>query len=324
MLIKAQSLANAGETEQAKALYQQLIREYPDTVYAGHAYLGLAKVHVALRENEEALAALDQVLENFSRPALVGAAAVQKVTVLIHRFSMYDEAIQLAEEQLEALGEYMQPFDRRVMVIQLTYAYDKAGQTEKALATYEELLPGTPALLTLPLYFERLFELQTKLAKQDEALTTARLGYALCAFEQTAIEAMSNLVKKAYASRGEIFKATQFFAAQEDPEKPNPLAEVPMPEVSEEQLAQMLEIGAGDCRLEVCSYLYAGRYEEAMMAAQEAMAAAPAEDMLRALGEVARVFKAKDLNLVRANQFLNYAKTGEGENPLAGFWEEAE
>jgi len=55
-----------------------------------------------------------------------------------------------------------------------------------------------------------------------------------------------------------------------------------------------------------------------------AMAAAPAEDMLRALGEVARVFKAKDLNLVRANQFLNYAKTGEGENPLAGFWEEAE
>jgi len=322
MLIEAQSLVSAGETEQAKALYQRLIREHPDTVYAGHAYLGLAKVHVGLREDQEALAALDQVLNNFSSPALVGAAAVQKVTVLIHRFSMYEEAIQLAEDQLAALGEFMQPFDRRVMVVQLTYAYDKAGQTEKALATYNDYLPTTPALLTLPLYFERLFDLQIKLGKPDEALTTARLGYALCAFEQSAIESMSNLVKKAYASRGEIFKATQFFAAQENPEQPNPLAEVPMPQVSEDQLAQMLQASGTDSRLQVCSQLYASRYQEAMMAAQEAMAQADAQGMIAALNEVARVFKARDLNLVRANQFLNYAKTGQGQNPLASFWEE--
>ena len=95
-----------------------------------------------------------------------------------------------------------------------------------------------------------------------------------------------------------------------------------MPQVSEEDLAQMLEIGAGDSRLEVCSCLYASKYEQAMSAAQDAMAEADADDMLPALNQVARVFKARDLNLVRANEFLNYAKTGEGGNPLAGFWEE--
>ncbi len=34
---------------------------------------------------------------------------------------------------------------------------------------------------------------------------------------------------------------------------------------------------------------------------------------------VARVLKAKDLNLVRGNQFLDCAMTGEGENPLSAF-----
>jgi len=95
-----------------------------------------------------------------------------------------------------------------------------------------------------------------------------------------------------------------------------------MPTVSDEQFAQMLQASGTDCRLQVCSQLYASRYQDAMMAAQEAMAQADAQGMIAALNEVARVFKARDLNLVRANQFLSYAKTGQGQNPLAGFWEE--
>jgi hypothetical protein len=59
-----------------------------------------------------------------------------------------------------------------------------------------------------------------------------------------------------------------------------------------------------------------------MLAAELHMAEAPAKDMLMALGQVARVFKAKDLNLVRGNQFLEYAKAGNGTNPLDAFWQE--
>jgi tetratricopeptide (TPR) repeat protein len=324
LLIQAQNYLSAGEVENAKLLYQQIIKEYPGTNYAGHAYFGLAKIHTAAQENEEALAALDKILEESASPSLLGTAVMQKVTLLIHRFNDYEQAIQLAEEQLPALGELMPPFDRAKLVMQLSYAYDKTDQPEQALAVYQEQVPYTPALLTYPLYYERMYELCVKTGRQDEALTVARLGYALCPFEQKPIEDMSNLVKKAYAARGEIFKATQFFAAQEDPEKPNPLLEAPMPEVKQEELDQLLAVCGDDCRLLVCSYLYAGDYEQAMMAAQDAMSKAPADDMLKALAEVARVFKAVDLNLVRANRFLSYAKAGEGENPLETFWQEAQ
>jgi len=41
--------------------------------------------------------------------------------------------------------------------------------------------------------------------------------------------------------------------------------------------------------------------------------------MAQSLTDVARCFKAKDLNLLRANRFLEYQKTGQGENPLPTF-----
>jgi len=62
---------------------------------------------------------------------------------------------------------------------------------------------------------------------------------------------------------------TQFFASQEDPEKNNPLLEVALPEVSEEQLNTMLLSCGTDGRLVVGAYLYAGNYREAMIAAQD-------------------------------------------------------
>ena len=321
MLIQATSLAGSGDTEQAKSLYRDLIENHPDTVYAGHAHLGMATLHIAARENDEAIAEPDLALA-YPSTTLVSKAAVQKVTVLANRLMDYDQAIEVGEAYLEELGPLMPPFDRRLMIMQLAFAYDQAERSEEALGIFKEELPRTPALLTLPLYYERLFDLQVKLGHRDEALGVARMGYALCGFDQASIEAMSNLVKKAYAARGEIFKATQFFAAQEDIEKPNPLLEAAMPTLTEEQLAELAECAQSDARLRVVAFLLIEDYANAMNAAQEAMAEADANQMLAALNEVARVFKARDLNLVRGNQFLEYAKTGEGVNPLDGFWEE--
>lgn len=323
MLIQATGLAASGDTEQARALYRQLITTAPDTVYAGHAHLGLAKLHIAAREDDAALAELDLALA-YASTTLISSAAVQKVTVLANRTLDYDQAVEVAEQYLDELGDLMPPFDRRLMIMQLAHAHDAAGRPEEALAVFRDELPLTPALLTLPLYYERLFDLHVKLGQRDEALSVARMGYALCGFDQPSIEAMSNLVKKAYAARGEIFKATQFFAAQEDPELPNPLRDAPLPQLSEEQAAWMAEVSQRDARLRVVTYLLLEDYEDAMIAAQDAMAEADASAMIQALNEVARVFKARDLNLVRGNQFLEYAKTGQGVNPLDGFWEEVQ
>jgi tetratricopeptide (TPR) repeat protein len=324
MLNSANALAAAGDAEQARVLFQQIIEKFPGSAHAGYSLFGLAKLHMDAREDQECLVKLNRVLAEFDQPQLLGQAASTKLSLLTHRLRDYNAAAQFAEEWLEAQGPTMRTYDKAIMVINLAYVHDLTEEPDKAVAVYDQHILSTPALLIYPLYFERLMELQLKTGKADEALTTVRLAYVLCDYDQKAIEAASNLVKKVFASRGEMFKATQFFAAQEDPEAPNPLHEVPLPELTEQQLNELLAACGDDARLKVSSYLYAGDCREAMMAAQEAMAQAPAEQMLKALGEVARVFKARDLNLIRANQFLGYARTGEGENPLDGFWQEVE
>ena len=97
-----------------------------------------------------------------------------------------------------------------------------------------------------------------------------------------------------------------------------------MPKLTDEQIAELAQASQSDARLRVVAFLLIEDYANAMNAAQEAMAEANANQMLQALNEVARVFKAKDLNLVRGNQFLEFAKSGEGVNPLDGFWEEVQ
>ena len=322
LLNSAQASYNEGDYEQAKALYQQVIDRFPNLEHSGYALLGLANIHMRNRDDGQTLAMAERVLAEYHSPALLGKAAVCKLSTLANRLQQYQAGIDFAQQWLAENGALMGNHERAAMVIYHSYCYDRLDKPAGALRVYEEGLPLTPDLLTQALYYERLFELQMKNGKKDEALTTARVGYCLCSFDQNSIEAMSNLVKKAFAARGEIFRATQFFAAQEDASKENPLAAIPMPQVTQEQLDQMLAACGQDGRLKAAVYLYAGNFREAMLAAELHMAEAPAKDMLMALGQVARVFKAEDLNLVRGNQFLEYAKAGNGTNPLDAFWQE--
>ena len=322
LLNSAQAAYDAGEYDQAQGLYQQVIDKFPDKSHAGYALVGLATIHLRNHDNGQTLAKLDQVLSGYARPQLLGRAAMFKLSLLANRLNDYAGGIEFGEAWLADNGDLMNNYDRALMVIYITYCYDKSGQRDDAVAVFKQEIINSPALFIYPLYYQRLLEVQLGTGDLNGALTTARVGYALCEFDQTSIEAMSNLVRKAYASRGEILKATQFFAAQEVPERNNPLLDVALPKVSDKQLEAMLAACGGDSRLKVCAYLYAGNYREAMTEAQLHMAVAPAAQMVQALGQVARVFKAKDLNLIRGNRFLDYARTGEGENPLPAFWDE--
>lgn len=317
-------LRSAGKTEDAMSLCRQVIQDFAGTKYEGWARLYLGEIYGDLRQEEPALQEYTYILANFGDPRLLSKAAWRKSSLLVHRLQDYDGAIEFIQQQLTDMGDLLSWSERAGLVINMAQAHDMAGRPEDAVAAYKEWLPLTPGLLSNNYYWEHLFALLAKTGASGQLLSTVRAAYALCPYDQTSIEAMSNLVKKAYAARGEIFSATQFFAAQEDPEQPNPLLDVPMPQLTEEQIAQMVRSAQADARLRVSTYLYVEDYANAMLSAQEAMAEADASQMLQALNEVARVFKAKDLNLVRANQFLEYAKTGQGVNPLDGFWEEVQ
>ena len=318
----ARAKQDARQFEEAISLYTQVIEQYPDTMQAGFAQLCMGRAYISQKQYDKALAAFNKVLEQCDYPEVVGETAYAKTRLLVRWLNDYPAAIEFAEEQLEGFGPEMGRRNLTNLLPYLMQAYHETGQPEKAIAVAEEHFLTTPQSLRSTSVYQELVQAQIKAGKHDAAFATARLGYALCDFDTEAIEAMSTLVRKVCMVTGDIFKATQFFAAQEDPDKPNPLAEVPVPEVTDEQLDQMLEGAGGDWRWKLLAYLYAGNYVDAMHIAQDAMIEADAEGMSDALKEVARVLKARDLNLVRGNQFLEYAKTGQGQNPLASFWEE--
>ena len=93
----------------------------------------------------------------------------------------------------------------------------------------------------------------------------------------------------------------------------NPFADVPMPEVSEEQLASMLT-SQWRPHEKIAVYLYAGKFQKAMGVAIQMVF-----DGTRGLDEIARCFKAEDGHLARANRYIVFMKTGEGENPLQDY-----
>lgn len=90
-----------------------------------------------------------------------------------------------------------------------------------------------------------------------------------------------------------------------------------MPQVTEEQQQQLLEAAGDDKALRMLVFIYCGDDQATLVEAIDHIATASMEDAATALLDVARAFKAADLNLVRANQFLEYARTGKGPNPLA-------
>jgi len=63
-------------------------------------------------------------------------------------------------------------------------------------------------------------------------------------------------------------------------------------------------------------HLYLGEDGKALTEAMQYVSQATADEAVKSMMGVARVFKAADLNVTRANQFIEFAKTGKGPNPL--------
>jgi len=86
------------------------------------------------------------------------------------------------------------------------------------------------------------------------------------------------------------------------------------------QPADLLAAARGYRPARILAQLALGDFAGALADATAEMRDAKTTDqMVRALGDVARCLKAKDLNLIRANQFLEFQRTGKGENPLPTF-----
>lgn len=181
--------------------------------------------------------------------------------------------------------------------------------------------------------YERLIDALAKAGREAEALSWGKLFFGEAAFDQASIERATKALSGVWARGNDLAKVRAFAVAQGGGEgaAPSPLAGVAFPKfeagggavaqlkVLKEQQAQGPWRGrvAPIISLEIAL----GQWRAAMEEAQGLLiedAGAPDGPQ-----QVARVFKAKDGSVVRANAFLAYLQN-KAPNPVPAFLKEAD
>lgn len=153
----------------------------------------------------------------------------------------------------------------------------------------------------------------------EQALRWAKLNFVLAPYDEKALRTATQTLSELWAAQDAAARTQELAEAMQDPAKPNPLRAIKLPEFDPEALAQQATTAQNPPE-RISVSLLSGDTQGAMIEAQRMVLSAPTAPA--GLLEVCRVFKARDLNLKRANAFLDYMKTGEGVNPVTEFLKE--
>jgi len=204
-----------------------------------------------------------------------------------------------------------------VFLLIAAHTLTESGRPADARAAFTEAMIGNPKSLN---YIVRAqWKYYNSIGHQENALAAARLGFALCNYDEGHISYWSERVMNGFMGVLEPAKAQAFASAQTDPDAANPLADIPLPQLTDEAKELLLANAEGDPMALVHANLLLGQWDEALAAAGRMLSDAAPHKVDAAIRMVAKCFKAKDLNLIRANQFIEYSRTGEGENPVKSF-----
>lgn len=189
-----------------------------------------------------------------------------------------------------------------------------AGKGAPAAAEFLlQLQSRQPAVLADRRYWEKLITACILAGMATEAREAAVMYFRLCLYDTDSVQASLSKLLEVWKASGGKDQLDAVITYVETGQGENPFAEVKRPVVSEAQFAAMLA-PAWRPHQRTAIYLYAGRFKEAMGMAMQSVFNGTA-----GLEEIARCFKAEDANLVRANQYINFMKTGQGENPLMSY-----
>ncbi len=217
-------------------------------------------------------------------------------------------------------------------------ALQKQNKPAEALELLRSTLQEAPALLD-PAYqvgwdwgtgwlYPALVDGFLQAKQFEQAARWARMSFAQSSFDKGAIERATEIVGRVWAAQDDFVSARAFGAAQSDVARPNPLSKIALPALSvpllEGELKRLQEAQAKGYDRErapqiVTLLIGLGRLRPAMEVARELLAKYPTAP--EGVQQVARVFKAADSSLVRANGFIAYLD-GKAENPLPAFMQE--
>jgi len=207
-------------------------------------------------------------------------------------------------------------------------ALDGQGKHDEFISVAGKILREGPAFLNETTrgngewIMRRLVDTLIARNRIDEAISYAKLNFMQCEFNERAINGATTVLAKVWMARDlNNVAAEAFVQAQKDAAAANPLAAVPLPALSEAEVKVADEsLGRSESfrtHDQISLYIFTGKFGDAMSAARQLLLDQP--NSPAGTLEVCRVFKAADLNLLRANQFLEYVKSGKGSNPVSEF-----
>lgn len=252
-----------------------------------------------------------------------------QLDLLLLRYSLHqgvkpEDALALAQGATErihnvamTLTNWWEGGDEPQHVQVIADMYKHSSQPQLAVQFVTELPLFNPPFIRIPHYFTTVVPVILQQGKRDEAVQMAYWSFRVCPFNQVNVFESTELISRTLMATGNGAKIEPFLAFLKTGQGDNPLATM-SPKFTADQVQQMEVATGGLFAREVDGNLYVGRWDQALKAAQGEMVS-PNVNQATALADIARCFKAKDMNTIRANQYLEWLKTSQGPNPVEAF-----
>jgi len=198
-------------------------------------------------------------------------------------------------------------------------AYQQADELSEAMEFLRLLPVHHPNLLTEHWYWKQTVATCLSAGDPDKAKQAALTAFRICPFKERAVNEALQLLYKTLVVSGDVAQMQAFMKYLKEGQGDNPFGQVPLPELSEDECQQLYANTGGDFHYLVSAYLYTGRPADAALTAREELFLGSKEAAQNSADDIARSFKAKDMHCHRANQFIEYLRTGQGPNPLEAF-----
>ena len=278
-------------------------------------------------QTENALSLLDMTLQRFPDTRIRYLAVEAKVEIL-RKSDRLEEAAQLLETtwpQVKSrnLDKVMLP-----LLSEWVEVLQEQKKPEQAIELLQDTLQNASPLANWVNFYRLMIDAQVEAGHNEEALRWAGAFFRIAPFEDEDIARATARVTRLWLQDAKTMgNPALFTAAQGDVMASNPLQQVALPELSAPLRASLQARVKSEADKEaapsrIAMFLLLGETHAAMSEAREILLRDPTDPA--GTSEVARVFKAADGDVARANAFLEFYRTGKGENPLIEFLREGE
>ncbi|NLO73879.1 MAG: hypothetical protein GX100_07215 [candidate division WS1 bacterium] len=228
-----------------------------------------------------------------------------------------------ALERMEALGTYVldrgKLFPATALFTDLLTLYQTAGKKAEGRRFVEELPFSRPDVVELPGYWKTRVGMYMGAGENDKAKQAAVWGYRLTPMvaDPGKDDALQQLLRTLAVTDGTA-GIEGFLTYLKTGTGTNPLAAIGVLPITEAQREQLETATGGNWGLAVDARLLQGQFTEALQGAQ-VQALSEGATAQAGVTNIARCFKAKDMHCVRANEYLQWVKSGQGTNPVGTF-----